>query len=345
MTISESEIEGQGKSISEIDQLVYVLDHLMQVEITENALKQAMKSENSSRLCLSAICKRNGHRECPKCWVRTVYPLGDGRRKCASCRFKFHDFSLRWINEVRISPRIWLLFLYNFVQMIPVSSIGKTIGISNGATFKAALVVRKAIALKDFDLRKAKRSQGCPTNGPSLLSTADSIFGLQTDGKSVSISMFKRGSIPATLQSTRIRSVEFSKSHGDFSSVIYWRSKHKPRVPRKADFDRILQPGCERDFWLFAEEGLRKNFGIDPRFRFLYLKELEFRFNQRAENIYATLLPAICNFVPPPEYGFFRLRFRRHQLAWRRYRCGAGWPLRFERKNAFSPKTVHQTIN
>ena len=54
-------------------------------------------------------------------------------------------------------------------------------------------------------------------------------------------------------------------------------------------------------FWSFAKERLIKHHGMSRKFFPLYLKELEFRYNYRQQNLFNKLCQFLCDFVPDVE--------------------------------------------
>ena len=49
--------------------------------------------------------------------------------------------------------------------------------------------------------------------------------------------------------------------------------------------EKIAVPETVRRFYLYAKEKLTKFYGVKPQYTYLYLKELEFRFNNQDQNI------------------------------------------------------------
>ena len=54
-------------------------------------------------------------------------------------------------------------------------------------------------------------------------------------------------------------------------------------------------------FWSFAKERLIKHHGVSRKFFPLYLKELEFRYNYRQQNLFNKICQFLCDFVPDVE--------------------------------------------
>jgi len=53
-----------------------------------------------------------------------------------------------------------------------------------------------------------------------------------------------------------------------------------------------------KGFWSFVKPRLMKYNGIRPDRFPLYLKELQFRYNHREEDIFPLLIEYLCDFVP-----------------------------------------------
>lgn len=66
-----------------------------------------IRSESAARRFVLGFCFKNQQRLCPRCRTRKLYRTGD-RRRCARCRYTFHDLTDRWINRGRLTPGQWL---------------------------------------------------------------------------------------------------------------------------------------------------------------------------------------------------------------------------------------------
>ncbi|MGE4298088.1 MAG: transposase [Desulfovibrionaceae bacterium] len=70
------------------------------------------------------------------------------------------------------------------------------------------------------------------------------------------------------------------------------------RLPHLRHRDKGLQADTAKGFWTYAKERLRRHQGIVSRHFPLYIKELEFRYNHRNEDIFPLLASYLCAFVP-----------------------------------------------
>ena len=78
------------------------------------AYERLVKTENAARKYLLGFCFENHQRFCPRCKGKKLYRLADDRRRCSSCRYTFHDFSGRWINQGNLTAGQWLRLIKLF---------------------------------------------------------------------------------------------------------------------------------------------------------------------------------------------------------------------------------------
>jgi transposase len=60
---------------------------------------------------------------------------------------------------------------------------------------------------------------------------------------------------------------------------------------------RVYINGLE-GFWSYAKERIMKYHGVSPQRFPYYLKELEFRYNHRKEDLFPLITRRLCNLVP-----------------------------------------------
>jgi transposase len=100
----------------------------------------------------------------------------------------------------------------------------------------------------------------------------------------LAIKKFKRGSL---IYTDRFRS---------YIGLVSYGFKHR-RIDHGKKFanGKVYINGIER-FWSSAEERLMKYHGVDPMKFPLYLKELEFRYNHRARDLFNDLLHVLVGY-------------------------------------------------
>ena len=104
-----------------------------------------VNKENSARKYLTKKCRKNGRRFCPRCKHQKLYKLASGRRRCANCKYTFHDFSGRWINHGRLSCIQWLSIIKLFELELSVRKMAEQMGFAYNTVYQAVHTIRRSI--------------------------------------------------------------------------------------------------------------------------------------------------------------------------------------------------------
>lgn len=209
---------------------------------------------------------RSRHLLCPACRVRTkLYTLKDGRRKCSACGEKFNPEKKTDAARLKQSADVLLCFCINFTA--------KQASALSGYHYKLV-----AALYDDFRLLLAE--QNLPPESIEHLTTvtaydhsfhdgnqSDSpVFGMKIlPGKNVFIDpLFKSDS------STR----EHAQSYAEYAGFIC-RGKF-----RRFSGSKRVKDGAEQ-LWAWMNERLKRHHGIWKHHIGLYLKELEWKYNNR----------------------------------------------------------------
>lgn len=270
------------------------------------------KSESASRKYVLGFCFKNQQRFCPRCGKRKLYRLADRRYRCSRCNYTFHDRSGRWINKGNLSYGQWLRIVKLFELEISTRKIAKQLSMNYNAVYSAVNTIRMAILAHadDADIllggeveidesyfggrRKGKRGRGAAGKVP--------VFGiLERDGvASVQVVPNVRAEtlLNLTVKKVRRGSIVYTDRYQAYDSLMFCGYRHLA-VDHQTRFSRgkVYINGLE-GFWSYAKERLMKHHGISPQKFPLYIKEMEFRYNHRNEDIYPTVVQYICDFVP-----------------------------------------------
>jgi transposase len=278
-----------------------------------NTYEYWTKSEFTARRYLLGFCWKSHQRFCPKCRHRKNYHLANGRRRCARCGYTFHDFSHRWINHnCQLSCRNWLRLIKLFELEISTRKIAQQLDITYNTIYKAVTTLRVAILAHAYDAcsllsgkiemdesyfggrRKGNRGRGAAGKVP--------VFGILERNGLVSVEIVPNVKaetvLEITLKKVRRGSIVYTDKYGIYDSLIFCGYRHL-QVDHGKRFatGKVYINGLE-GFWSYAKERLIKHHGISPKRFPLYLKELEFRYNHRYEDIYPILAKYLCDFVP-----------------------------------------------
>ena len=274
--------------------------------------ERIISSENTARRYLVAKCWVNRIRHCPRCGSRKYYLLGVKKRRCKRCDYTYHDFTGRWINRGDLSPGQWLRIVKLFELELSTRKIARQLVIAYNTAYKAVTTIRMSILSHAHDAdrllggeveldesyfggrRKGRRGRGAAGKIP--------VFGiLERDGL-VSVQVVPDVKAETLLQLTvkkvRRGSIVYTDKFLGYDALMFCGYRHL-QVDHGKHFSRgsVYINGLE-GFWSFAKERLMKHHGISPQRFPLYLKDMEFRYNNRDNDIYELIVQYLCNFVP-----------------------------------------------
>jgi len=276
------------------------------------AYEKIVSDENRARKYVSEKCRKNGHRFCPRCLCRKLYNLGDGRRRCSKCRYTFSEFAGRWISKSNLSCTEWLRVVKLFELELSTRKIAKQAGLPYKTAYRAITILRLAIMSQAQDARellarevemdesyfggrrKGKRGRGAAGKVP--------VFGiLERNGRAfvqVVPNVKADTLVGLTVKKVRRGSIVYTDKYKAYDSLMFCGYRHLS-VDHSKRFSRgkVCINGME-GFWSWAKERIIKHHGVSPERFPLYLKELEFRYNNREEDIFPLLVSYMSMLVP-----------------------------------------------
>lgn len=273
--------------------------HLMRMEELIKLLsneKETMKFLYERRRHINGI-------ECPHCGGRKFYLMSRKRVRCKKCR-RDHDFlKATWLGKIRISYAKWLILVKLFELEVSARKASKQVGLSYPTTLKAFDVIRYVIALrmakKDEKLKgeieaddayfggKRKGNRGRGAGGKTI------VLGILERRGKVSVSTIQDASaeslVNETVKKVRRGSIVYTDKWRGYDSLMFCGYRHL-RIDHDSEFKRgkVYINGIE-GFWSFAKERLIKHHGISPRKFLYYIKEMEWRYNKRNEDIFGLI--------------------------------------------------------
>ena len=271
-----------------------------------------VSSESKAKKYLSKKCLKNGHRFCPRCYNRKLYKLASGKRRCARCKYSFHDFSGRWINHGRLSCVQWLSLIKLFELELSVRKMAEQMNLAYNTVYHAVRKIRCSILAHACDAkqlmngeieldecyfggrRKGNRGRGAAGKVP--------VFGiLERQGKvlvSVVPNVTAQTLIGLTVKTVRRGSIVYTDKFRSYDSLMFCGYRHlKIDHGKRFTSGKVYINGLE-GFWSWAKERLIKHHGVSKENFPLYLKELEFRYNNRRTDIFETISDYLCDLVP-----------------------------------------------
>jgi len=271
-----------------------------------------VSNDNKARKYLSKKCLKNGHRFCPRCNSRNLYKLADKRYRCSRCKYTFHDFSGRWINQGRLTCVQWLSLIKLFELEVSVRKMSQQMSLSYRAVYRAVNTIRASIMSHGADSdellsgeieldesyfggrRKGHRGRGAAGKVP--------VFGILERNGIVQVNVVPNVTAETllgfTVQKVRRGSIVYTDKFRSYDSLMFCGYRHL-----KIDHTKLFSSGKVyinglEGFWSWAKERLIKHHGVSKEHFPLYLKELEFRYNNRNGDLFELIANYLCDLVP-----------------------------------------------
>lgn len=271
-----------------------------------------IRSESRAKNYLSKKCLKNGHRFCPRCNHRKLYKLSSGKRRCARCKYSFHDFSGRWIAQGHLSCIQWLSLIKLFELELSVRKMAEQMALAYNTVYRAVMAIRWSILahaedardLMDGEIeidecyfggrRKGQRGRGAAGKVP--------VFGILERNGTVRVTVVPDVTaetlIGLTVKTVRRGSIIYTDKFRSYDSLMFCGYRHlKIDHGKRFATGKVYINGLE-GFWSWAKERLVKHHGVSKEKFPLYLKELEFRYNHRHTDIFELTSDYLCDLVP-----------------------------------------------
>jgi len=247
----------------------------------------------------------HGKRRCPRCNHRYLVNITKQiRYVCKRCRYFFNDFTCTYLGRLKISFDVITHLLYLFVLGVPAYRIRWYVQISLATIERVFRIFRQAIYdslvnelqnLKlsgQFEIDEAlfggRRRGG--KRGWGSIEHKNLVFGIyKRNGMVITFPVSDRKHetlIPLIKQHTRKGSLYYSDEHTAYASLELV-GKHRQISHNRDEYVRedTHINGIE-GFWSYAKMWLYQYRGIHKQYFHLYLKEIEFRFNNRNSDLY-----------------------------------------------------------
>jgi transposase len=273
-----------------------------------------VRKENIARRFLAKRLWKNYRRFCIRCKSYKVYRLSDGRFRCKRCGYTYFEWTGRWLGKLKISAIDWLWIIKLFELELSTRKIAKQVSISYPTVLKAVDLIRRSIVTEskgDRNLiegevemdeayfggkRKGKRGRGAGHKIP--------VFGILERQGIVQVEVLPNVSAQSllnlTVKKVRRGSIVYTDKFRGYDALMFCGYRHL-RIDHEKVFSsgKVYINGLE-GFWSYAKERLIKHHGVSIQKFPLYLKEMQFRYNHRNQNIFEILTQNLCNFVSDP---------------------------------------------
>ncbi|MGA9822890.1 MAG: transposase [Desulfobaccales bacterium] len=245
---------------------------------------------------------RQGLKNCPRCAGEEVQKIRRNRLLCSDCRYEFSDFTGTCLGLLRVGLRQWLRLIMTFERDFSARQAAQKLGLSYPTVLKGFNIIRKAILSQDQDFQPIQG--GMKAQAPALGGrpgdqegvdplNPEWIFGIRERSGQVRVGpVFNLNA--DVLSGLRIRSlgrtnIVYTNGYQDYDSLMFC-------APGPLDGNQSLPILLKRTiiheqqgFRGYAKKRLTRFRGISPENFFLFLKELEFRYNRKNGESFTTL--------------------------------------------------------
>lgn len=194
----------------------------------------------------------------------------------------------------------------------PARKIAQQVQLSYPTVLRAVTIIRIAIVANAQDAhnlfngeieldesyfggrRKGKRGRGAAGKVP--------VFGILERNGTVWVEVVKdvtaESLLSMTIKTVRRGSIVYTDKFRSYNALMFCGYRHL-RVDHRKRFStgKVYINGLE-GFWSYAKERIMKFHGVSKEKFPLYLKEMEFRYNDRNNNIFTLLVENLCHTVP-----------------------------------------------
>jgi len=250
------------------------------------------------------LCSHLKPLSCSLCGHNEFYIMTRKRLRCKACKNDFKPLKNTKLSLLNLSSSEWLSLLKLFELSISGRKASQELHISYKTTLKGFDIIRKAIAeflSKDDEIlkgeievdesyfggkRKGKRGRGA--GGKTI------VFGILERGGKVSVSIVKdvkaESLLNETVKKVRRGSIVYTDQWKGYDSLMFCGYKHL-NINHQYKFKqgKVYINGVE-GFWSFAKERLIKHHGISKEKFLYYIKEMEWRYNNRGKDLYNDLI-------------------------------------------------------
>ncbi len=250
---------------------------------------------------------------CPYCRSLRVYRIAGKRYRCRNCKYRFADFTGRFLGRLRISAVTWLWVIKLFELEVSARRMAREVGLSYPTALRACHLLRRAIVAQTAPYllsgeveadeayfggrRKGKRGRGAAGKVPvfGILERAGKVQKVQVE---VVPNVTARTLLGWTIKKVRRGSIVYTDRYRGYDALMFCGYRHLT-VDHQQYFSqgKVYINGLE-GFWSYAKERLAKFHGVSKEKFPLYLKEMEFRYNHRHQPLFELLVQTAAKLVP-----------------------------------------------
>lgn len=264
------------------------LEELVKVIHSEQAAEEYLREKGVIK----------SYTECIYCGSQNIGKVRRNFNRCYKCKKEWSSRKGSILEKSKLSYIEFLLLLKLFILEVSANQASKELGISYRTVYKMYQMIRKQIykyvtqeeekLSGEIEMdeayfggqRKGKRGRGAREKIP--------VFGILERNGKVSVEVVEDVSAESLLRETikkvKRGSLIYTDKFKSYDGMVMYGFKHE-RIDKSKRFanGRVYINGIE-GFWSYAKQRLIKYHGVGREYFIYYIKELEFRYNER-ENL------------------------------------------------------------
>ena len=301
----------------------------MEQKLKKFKLKDLIASDKKSTQYFSNL-RWNGKRLCPRCGYTKLYYYNSNKYGCQKCRYNFGEFTRTYLGKLKIKPSIRAHLLHLFVEEQPaytirqhmkydISTIERTFRLFRKAIYDKSLQqihqqlkLFKELGIDEGILNNHRRDdQYLEYKKEDIDGNEYIIFAIYEMNRFVTafpiLDIEERVFNKLKKQLRENKEFNYFNNHGSFyknndnDHIAYAvLDMEKRKVVAYSDVLRGKEDiyiGLE-GFWSYVEKWLYHYRGVPKQYFHLYLKEIEFRFNNRNKKIFHELSKLLVEPIP-----------------------------------------------
>ena len=269
------------------------LKSLIDMNNDELAIMKYLESRCSNRI-VCKFCKSNQY----------YVMKNKNRLRCATCKKDFKLFAESRFSMLRISYAKWLMLIKLFELSVSARVATKQSELSYATTLKAFDTFRKTILNNlnngyrtlegEVELDemyfggKAKGKRGHRAQNKTI------VFGILERGGKVRVDIVPdvtaKTLVDSTVKKVKKGSMTYTDKWKGYDALIFHGYKHESVDHKKIYVQGQVHINGMEGFWSFAKTNLAKYRGVSSAKFLLYLKEMEWQYNNRDRDLFDLLL-------------------------------------------------------
>jgi len=246
---------------------------------------------------------------CPFCGSTMLGRVRRGKFKCYGCRKEWGQRKASILDGLKIPFTKFIMVVKLFELDTSVREASRQLGLAYNTVYSVFNIIRSSIVSIDADLsflsftHMANEPDFRLKNGEKAGKGATGkmlVFGILERGGKVRVELLKDIQVEKLLE-MKIKKIKrgsliYTDKFRNYSSLVMYGFYRKITDSDKRFSNSKVYIDDIEGFWSYAKEKLMKYHGFEPNRFPLYLKEMEFRYNNRQNDLYDKILQSLIKY-------------------------------------------------